>query len=49
MTTTDRLDHVLAACERNRQRDLADLFTLLAQPSISTSAGGFDWAEAPGR
>lgn len=27
---------VLAACERNRERDLADLFRLLAQPSIST-------------
>jgi acetylornithine deacetylase/succinyl-diaminopimelate desuccinylase-like protein len=40
MTTADRLDRVLAACERNRARDLADLFTLLAQPSISTQNVG---------
>jgi acetylornithine deacetylase/succinyl-diaminopimelate desuccinylase-like protein len=29
------LDSVLAACERNRDRDLNDLFTLIRQPSIS--------------
>ena len=36
MASDATLDRVLAACERNRERDLADLFRLLAQPSIST-------------
>ncbi len=31
---------VLAACEGNRERDLADLFRLLSQPSISTQNVG---------
>jgi acetylornithine deacetylase/succinyl-diaminopimelate desuccinylase-like protein len=40
MTLEDAVRSVLAACERNRERDLADLFTLLAQPSISTQNVG---------
>ena len=36
----DSLAAVLAACERNRDRDLADLFALLRQPSISTQNVG---------
>ena len=34
------LPAVLAACDRNRERDRADLFRLLAQPSISTQNVG---------
>ncbi|CAA9560923.1 MAG: Acetylornithine deacetylase/Succinyl-diaminopimelate desuccinylase and related deacylases [uncultured Thermomicrobiales bacterium] len=37
-----QLAEVLAACGRNRERDLADLFRLLAQPSISAQGIGVD-------
>jgi acetylornithine deacetylase/succinyl-diaminopimelate desuccinylase-like protein len=33
--TKQHLDRVLAACRKREQRDLADLFRLIAQPSIS--------------
>ena len=33
--TMPQLDRVLAACREREQRDLADLFRLIAQPSIS--------------
>ena len=35
-TRSADLDAVLAACAQNRERDLADLFRILRQPSIST-------------
>ncbi len=35
-TAANRLSDVLTACNANQGRDLADLFTLLSQPSIST-------------
>ena len=38
--SADALPDVLAACERNRERDLSDLFRLLSQPSISTQNVG---------
>jgi len=34
------LDHVLASCHEHRDRDLADLFRLLRQPSISAQNAG---------
>lgn len=39
---TDRLAVVLAACDETREPDLADLFRLLAQPSISAQGIGVD-------
>ena len=37
---SERLTAVLAACDQTRERDLADLFRLLAQPSISAQGIG---------
>ncbi len=39
---TDQLPAVLAACDQTRERDLAELFRLLAQPSISAQGIGVD-------
>ncbi len=39
-SSDEQLTAVLAACDRTRDRDLADLFRLLAQPSISAQGIG---------
>lgn len=40
MPAADMLPRVIAACEANQERDLADLFRLLRQPSISAQDVG---------
>lgn len=40
MSAAESLSRVLAACETNRERDLAGLLWLLRQPSISTHDAG---------